>query len=94
MATQATLPERIDAPMAANAMLATGKGFFTTHNCSICHCPVGYVVRNNAQFYKSACDCSWSPERPREWQDIANWYNMQTAERGRRAVADKIGLLD
>lgn len=50
------------------------------HDCSICGYPCGYIFREGQVLYDTGCDCSWGGERPSDYQDIANHYNMQPNE--------------
>ena len=50
------------------------------HYCSMCNYPCGFLIgskQKNIQ-YDNGCSCSMNPPNLREWQDLADHYNMQT----------------
>lgn len=68
--------------------------YLENHDCSLCGVLVGYnfLPPATAQAlgtevtYQSACGCSWSPDRPSSYEDIADWLAMQSSD----AIRDKI----
>ncbi len=54
-----------------------------SHDCSICGYMVGYKISDDydAVWFDHGCDCTgiYATSR-RDWQDIANSYNMQSHE--------------
>lgn len=52
------------------------------HDCSICGYPCGYVFSLDLVVaYDSRCYCTKFSDMPmelRSWDDVANYYNMQT----------------
>lgn len=50
------------------------------HDCSICGYPCGYIFEEDRVLYDSGCDCSYGGESLRDWDDVAEHYNMQTNE--------------
>lgn len=56
--------------------------FVVNHECAICGHPVGWRIYDDVVTYDSGCDCScMSNERRSSWEEIADFYNMQTSER-------------
>lgn len=49
------------------------------HTCSLCGFHCKYVFTSNAVFYNSGCDCMRGPYniQPRNWERVADHYNMQ-----------------
>ena len=67
------------------------------HDCSICGVWTKYIRRGDVLYYDSSCDCGYNgPESftERDWDDIADWINMQTNEEARNRILIKVGLLD
>lgn len=58
--------------------------YWEHHRCAICEEPVGYyffTYPNCEVVFDSGCGCSFgSNPRPSSWQDVAEFYNMQTDE--------------
>jgi hypothetical protein len=50
------------------------------HRCSLCNHMVYYLVIGGELFFNPGCDCKWEDPEPRDWQDAANFINMQTNE--------------
>lgn len=51
------------------------------YRCSICKGPCGFVFESGKVYYDSNCSCSgMSYIQPRDWGDVAKYYNTQTAE--------------
>jgi hypothetical protein len=48
-------------------------------NCSFCHYQCGYFFSPDLEnvVYDTGCDCSWGGEQPRDWEDVAEHYNLQ-----------------
>lgn len=49
---------------------------WNVHNCSICGYKCGYVINGDNVYYDSGCDCVMGGLEPRDWEDIANSYNL------------------
>lgn len=50
--------------------------------CSICGCPIGYLFFQDREVYfDGGCDCCWGDLRPSTWEDVAEFYNMQTNDK-------------
>lgn len=77
-----------------DACLACGTGLSIQHHkCSLCDCWVHYQVENGELFFAPGCGCSWSPMEPREWQDAADWINVQDNDKARNAIRAKFGMV-
>ena len=67
--------------------------YLENHRCGLCNMPVGFVFTNPGAlvWYQSGCECSWSPNRPSSYQEVADWLAMQSSDE----IRDKImgGLL-
>lgn len=76
------------------AMLATGKTFFTLHECGICRCLIGYIVRNEELFFDSNCDCAHFHQDPdpRPWDDIVDLIEMQSHDPAKRDLMKLFGI--
>ena len=52
------------------------------HKCSICGFNCGYIfdIYNDQVYYDSGCDCVtyFVMPHPRSWNEVAEYYNMQT----------------
>lgn len=59
------------------AVQKAGLTWVTNHDCSLCGVDVGYVINGDQVFYRSGCGCSWSPDRPISWDEVAEFINMQ-----------------
>jgi len=57
--------------------------FWFIHQCSFCNYRCGYVFRDGDVFYDSGCDCVTYGYviTPKDYEDVAEQYNMQTHEK-------------
>lgn len=60
------------------------------HDCEICGEMVGYIICDDAISFRSACGCSWSPDRPTTWDEAAAHINRQSREGKLGDVAAKV----
>jgi hypothetical protein len=58
------------------------------HRCGLCNKMVGYPIRGDEVRFRSACHCSWSPDRPSSFQDIADWLAMQSSDEIRDRIME------
>lgn len=63
------------------------------HNCGICGEMVFYSRHEDQLFFNPGCGCCWSPAEPRDWEEAANWINMQTNAEIKNQIAKRFGLL-
>lgn len=64
--------------------------WLVNHDCSLCGTDVGYIINGDAVYYRSGCGCSWSPDRPSSFQDIAAWLAMQSSDEIRDRIMSKL----
>jgi hypothetical protein len=70
----------VTAAQVRDMVQSAGRKFWALHSCSICRVPVGYLFDGESVDFKSSCGCSWSPNQPRSWQDVADAVNLQSRE--------------
>lgn len=75
-----------------NAMKDAGITVVDHHTCGICGVMVFYSRDNDQLFFNSGCGCMGSPPQPRNWDDAAEWINMQSVPEIRQKLATKFGL--
>lgn len=55
--------------------------YWIMRNCSICDYPLKYVFENGEVYFDSSCNCTnFYNLQLRSWENVANYYNMQTDE--------------
>ena len=47
------------------------------HTCSMCGYQCGFIIQGDKLYYDNGCYCSMNPPTSRDWQYLANHYNMQ-----------------
>ncbi len=58
-----------------------GLNFYPVHNCTMCNYTCGYLIDRGNVSYDSGCDCTRRyVVEPRNWEDLANTYNMNQPE--------------
>jgi ribosomal protein L37AE/L43A len=62
------------------AMMAANITQVDHHECGICGEMTFYSREGCNLFFNAGCGCAWSPPQPREWNDAAEFINMQDAE--------------
>jgi hypothetical protein len=74
--------------------VAAGIQVVPHHDCSVCGSEVKYIIAGeNADLYfdpSCACTAGVGPEQ-REWQEAADWVNMQSTDPVRKQVAARFG---
>lgn len=52
------------------------------HDCSMCGYKCGFILdlQNDQLYYDNGCYCFMNPPNPRNWEDLADSYNMQTSD--------------
>jgi hypothetical protein len=78
------------------AVKAKGATYLENHDCSLCGVSVGYnflpqdaVAALGCEVtFRSACGCSWSPDRPASYEDIADWLAMQSKDEIRDRIME------
>lgn len=76
-----------------DAMIAGGITRVDHHDCGICGVMVFYFRDGEQLYFNSGCGCCWSPPQPRDWEEVANWINMQNDE-WRKKIMLRFGLND
>lgn len=60
------------------------------HECSLCGVMVRYGFNPPGTepevYFRSMCGCSYSPDRPATWDDVADWLNMQSSDEIRERI--------
>lgn len=76
------------------AMVAANITRVNSHECGGCGSMVFYSREGERLFFNPACNCSsrWSPSEPREWDDAAEWINMQSHAEERNKLRLRFGL--
>ena len=67
--------------------------FVENHKCSLCEVPVGWEIHDAEKddvSYKSACGCSYEPNRSSSFEEIARFYNIQSSPQSRESVLKSI----
>jgi len=89
----------VTAEQVKDAVQKAGIDRIDHHDCGGCGYMTAYLVNDGKLYFDPGCDCSrYGPRYPdeRDWQDAADWINMQkrTGEYGDVAarVAAKFGL--
>lgn len=84
---------RISAEQAKKQIQAGGQTFLPHHDCSLCGVTVGYVIRGDDVYYRSACGCSSADGfHESNWGEIADDVNMQQTDDIAAKVARRFGL--
>jgi hypothetical protein len=85
---------RVTAEQVRDAALTAGITSVESHPCSFCGVVVGYRIRDGELYFDSGCECCYNPNslQPRDWQNAADWINMQTHDEQARHVATAFGL--
>ena len=77
-----------------SACLAAGIKEIDHHTCSLCGYMTRYIVHNTRLYFDAGCDCPTGRSEPRfcEWQDAADWINMQSKPEIASKIAAKFGI--
>lgn len=82
----------ITAEQIRDAMIAADITYVSHHECGCCGSMVSYTRIDKQLFFNPGCDCSWTPPQPREWQDAAEWINMQSTQEVKDELAALFGF--
>ena len=74
------------------AMKAAGIARVEHHACSLCGYMTSYVIEGGRLYFDSGCNCSWGGWRPAQFDEAADWINMQDRDDIRAKLAAKFGL--
>jgi hypothetical protein len=90
MTSERTMTEKYSAEWFKSQL--TDQRFLPHHDCALCGVWVGYVVNGDEVWFRSSCGCSWAPERPSSFHEIAEWLAMQSSDEIRDGmVAQMLG---
>jgi hypothetical protein len=67
-----------------------GASWLVNHDCSLCGTDVGYIINGEQVSFRSGCGCSWSPDRPSSFEEIAEWLQMQKSDEIRDRIMAKL----
>jgi len=69
--------------------------FVANHDCTLCGVAVGWVFdrATDRAWFRSACGCSYSPDRSVPYQDCADWINLQSDRRIAAEIARSFGVV-
>ena len=75
------------------AMIAAGIACVDHHDCSFCGYTTGYFRDGANLYFDPGCSCTpgAKPEL-RDWNDAADWINMQSDPAWRDRIAERFGL--
>lgn len=77
------------------AVLAAGIVEIPHHDCAACGEWVRYIVHRESLYFDPSCGCAWTPfPEPREWQNAADWINMQSSDNVRSELMKRFGIVD
>lgn len=86
-AESAREPAKYSAEWVKAKVDSMGARWLTNHDCSLCGVAVGHVFYDDdAVFYRSACGCSSSPDRPSSYAEIAESLAMQSSDKIRDSM--------
>ena len=73
---------KVTAQQVQEAVAAAGIKEITHHDCGGCGYMTRYLVHDRRLYFDAGCDCSSYPHEPRptDWQEAADWINMQAPE--------------
>jgi len=74
------------------AMMEKNISVVKHHDCCICGVWVEYKRHEERLFFDSSCGCLGSDPEPREWDDAADWINMQSNPDNKKEIAARFGI--
>lgn len=84
--------EQFTGDQVRSAMIANNITEVPHHDCGICGEWTAFVRSDDQLYYRSACECSWSPPLWCLWSDAADFINMQTNPKCRADIVASFGL--
>lgn len=85
----------VTAQQVKDAVIAAGVTEVLHHDCAVCGEWVRYIIHRENLYFVPSCGCSWTPyPELREWQDAADWINMQTNENVRSELMKRFGITE
>ena len=77
------------------AMISKNITHVDHHECSLCGYMTQFVRKGKHIFFDSGCDCVGSSDpnlNPKDWNDVAEWINMQSNKSSKSKLAAEFGL--
>jgi hypothetical protein len=74
------------------AMILRGITRVDHHDCGGCGEMVFFIRDGDLLFFNPGCGCSWAHREPREWDEAADWINMQDNIKVRAEIARRFGV--
>lgn len=74
---------KVTAEQVRDAVAAAGIKQIDHHDCSGCGYMTAYLVHDGRLYFDAGCDCSRygrAEPRPADWEEAADWINMQKPE--------------
>lgn len=63
------------------------------HDCSLCGYMTAFLIRGDDVFFDAGCYCTCrDASRPSSFEELADWYNMQSNDGARARLRDKFGM--
>jgi hypothetical protein len=64
------------------------------HNCSLCGYMTKYIRQGESLYFDAGCDCTGGETLyQRDFEDAADWINMQSNAEVKEQLAKKFGLI-
>lgn len=85
----------VTAMQVRDAAVKAGISKIDHHECGGCKYMTRYLISDDLLFFDPGCDCSRygrSDPRPAQWQEAADWINMQTKDEHRDRLLKAFGL--
>jgi len=88
------MPNKITGEQVKTAMIEADIIRVDHHDCGGCGSMVFYSREGENLYFNPSCDCVsyYAPPEPREWEEAANWINMQSSEEWRTKLMKRFGL--
>ena len=87
------MENRVTGEMVKQAMIEKNITAVDHHDCGGCGVMVRYYREGEQLYFDPSCGCSslGGPE-PRDWDNAANWINMQSREENAEEIALRFGI--
>lgn len=83
----------ITAEQVKASALAAGITEVLHHDCAGCGEWTLYIIHKGELYFDPSCGCGWAPfPEPRQWQETADWINMQSNEDHRSEIMKRWGI--
>ncbi len=81
-----TVAEKYSAEWIREQAQEKGAHWLVSHDCSLCGVDVGWIIDGDYVAYRSGCGCSWSPDRPSSYAEIARSLEIQRSDEVRDQI--------